>query len=270
MDKLILSYSKTKILLLSLLVVVLSSCAAPKKMAYLQDAMLDIEVPKEPGAKITIRPADMISISVSSKDTELSLLFNLPRVEQVIGSESGLSQRGDLLGYTVNSKGYINFPILGPIYIKGLTKEGVQDLIQDALVSQDLLKDAIVIVDFLNLTFSVMGEVARPGQYNITKEQTTIFNALSMAGDLTIFGIRDKVFLTRDNENTRITYKLNLSTDSIYNSPAFYVQQNDMIYVEPNKVKSNQSTVNGNNVRSTSFWMSLVSLLTTVSVLIVK
>ena len=121
----------------------------------------------------------------------------------------------------------------------------------------------------MNLTVSVMGEVAKPGRYAIERDRITILDALSMAGDLTIYGRRDAVMVQRMEGDTLQVYELNLvSGQDVYNSPAFYLQQNDLVYVAPNDVKVRESTVNGNNIRSTSFWISLGSLLTSVAVLI--
>ena len=111
----------------------------------------------------------------------------------------------------------------------------------------------------------------RPGRYNIDKDHLTILDALSQAGDLTIYGKREKVLVLRNENGKQRVYGINLcSADHLYSSPVYYLQQNDVVYVEPNDTKARQSTVNGNNVRSTSFWISLASLLTTISVLIFK
>ena len=121
----------------------------------------------------------------------------------------------------------------------------------------------------MNLTVSVMGEVNSPGRYSIDKDKMSILEVLSMAGDLTIYGRRDNILVLRQEDGAQKVYAVNLgSADQLYTSPAYYLQQNDVVYVEPNDTKSRQSTVNGNNVRSTSFWLSLASLLTTIAVLI--
>ena len=123
----------------------------------------------------------------------------------------------------------------------------------------------------MNLTISVLGEVGKPGRYNIDRDKITLLEAISMAGDLTIYGKRDNVYVMRNEGGKQTSYQVNLlSAQDVYSSPAYYLQQNDVIYVEPNSVRARQSTVNGNNVRSTSFWISLASLLTTITVLFVK
>lgn len=152
-----------------------------------------------------------------------------------------------------------------------MTREEVAVYIKKELQSHDLIKDPVATVEFMNLSVNVMGEVNRPGRYNIDKDHLTILDALSQAGDLTIYGKREKVLVLRNENGKQRVYGINLcSADHLYSSPVYYLQQNDVVYVEPNDTKARQSTVNGNNVRSTSFWISLASLLTTISVLIFK
>ena len=161
--------------------------------------------------------------------------------------------------------------LLGKLHVQDMTREEVAVYIKKELQSHDLIKDPVVTVEFMNLSVNVMGEVNRPGRYNIDKDHLTILDALSQAGDLTIYGKREKVLVLRNENGKQRVYGINLcSADHLYSSPVYYLQQNDVVYVEPNDTKARQSTVNGNNVRSTSFWISLASLLTTISVLIFK
>ena len=133
----------------------------------------------------------------------------------------------------------------------------------------NLVKDPVVTVEFMNLCVAVLGEVNTPGRYAIERDRTTILDVLSQAGDLTIYGNRTNVMVMRKEGDTQRIYSLDLTSGSnIYSSPAYYVQQNDVVYVEPNSVRARQSTVNGNNVRSTAFWISLASLLTSVAILV--
>ncbi len=257
-----------KLPLLILTVILAASCATSKRIVYLQDA-----TPGQPAAVsqpriITLQPQDQVSIMVSSKDPELAAILNLPRIQQSVGtsgggSGSGASSQG-ILGYTVDSKGEIDFPVLGKVHIEGLTREQIAVMLKDRIISENLLKDPVVTVDFMNLQFSALGEVSQPGRFDISRDQINIFEALSMAGDLTITGQRDRVFVVRTDKE-RTTYQLDLRSESVYDSPAFYVQQNDVIYVEPNKMRANQSTINANNVRNVSFWMSLASFLMAVT-----
>lgn len=248
----------------------LGSCATPK-VAYFQDV--------EPGTPeqvlnrldIRVRPEDKISIIVNSKDPLLMELFNLPTVSRQIGSGSSGSSSQGISGYTVDKSGNIDFPVLGAVHVAGMTREEIASHIKAELVDKNLVKDPIVTVEFQNLTVSVLGEVANPGRYNIDKDRLSLLDAISMAGDLTVYGKRDNVLVQREENGRKVLYKVDLNSGpDLYASPVYYLQQNDVIYVEPNSMRARQATVNGNNVRSATFWMSLASLLVTVTVLIVK
>lgn len=262
-------------LLLAACAALLSSCATPKEVVYFQDLQqTDGTLAAVQAKEIRVRPDDKISIIVNSRDPQLTDLFNLPYVSRQLGQTlrsvtSTYGQSQGVSGYTVDSEGNIDFPVLGKIHVEGMTREEIGRCIKDELIGQDLVKDPIVTVEFMNLTVSVMGEVAKPGRYAIERDRITILDALSMAGDLTIYGRRDAVMVQRMEGDTLQVYQLNLvSGQDVYNSPAFYLQQNDLVYVAPNDVKVRESTVNGNNIRSTSFWISLGSMLTSVAVLI--
>ena len=256
-----------------------SSCNASKEVVYFQDMRPGETEIKMPELKaITVRPEDKISIIVNSRDPQLTDMFNLPFVVRQLGQGSynngitggnGTSQ--GISGYTVDADGYIDFPILGKLHVAGMQREDIAQYIKQELVNKNLVKDPVVTVEFMNLCISVLGEVNQPGRFNIDRDRVTILDALSMAGDLTIYGNRAKVMVMRQEGDTQRVYGVNLTSGShIYSSPVYYLQQNDVVYVEPNSVKARQSTVNGNNVRSTSFWISLASLLTSVAVLIVN
>lgn len=249
----------------------LCSCAAPK-IAYFQDMQQGEAKQVLNNIDIRVRPEDKISILVNSKDQLLMGLFNLPIVSrQVNSSASTFSQSQGISGYTVNKKGDIDFPVLGEVHVEGMTREEIAAHIKEKLITGNLVKDPVVTVEFMNLTVSVLGEVANPGRININKDKLTLLDALSMAGDLTVYGKRDNVLVLREEKGKKVHYKVNLNSgNDLYASPVYYLQQDDVVYVEPNSVRARQSTVNGNNVRSTSFWFSLASLLTTITVLIVK
>lgn len=261
-----------KISIVAASVLALGSCSTPKQISYFQDLR-----PGESGpalaapVEIRIQPKDKLSILVNSQDLRLTNLFNLPIVSQQVGQETSYNTNRGMSGYTVDSKGDIDFPVLGALHVQGMTREEVAAYIKKELQSHDLIKDPVVTAEFMNLTVSVMGEVSRPGRYNIDKDHLTILDALSQAGDLTIYGKREKVLVLRNENGTQRVYGVNLcSGNHVYSSPVYYLQQGDVVYVEPNDTKARQSTVNGNNVRSTSFWISLASLLTTIGVLVFK
>lgn len=262
-----------------IIILLLPSCAVRKKVVYFQDLPNDTTFQtKVESSEITVRPKDKLSIVVSSRDPMLQDLFNLPYVIRQLG-QAVYSNNGNTYGsaqgvltYTVDSEGNIDFPVIGKLHIAGLTREGTAAYIKQQLVDGNFVSDPVVTVEFVNLSYNVMGEVAKPGRYTIDKDRITIVDALSMAGDLSILARRDAVKVVRQaQDGTCNVYVLNMtSAEQLYKSPAYYLQQNDVIYVEPNNVRARQSTVNGNNVLSTSFWLSLTSTLTSVAVLIVQ
>lgn len=253
----------------------LSSCGTSKEVVYFQDLKPGESEIKLPEVQtITVQPEDKISIIVNSRDPQLTDLFNLPIVSRQLGQSlrtggntTGSSQ--GISGYTVDAEGNIDFPVIGKIHVAGMKREEIAKFIKDKLIADNLVKDPVVTVEFMNLCVSVLGEVNNPGRFNIDRDRLTVLDALSLAGDLTIYGNRYKVLVLRQEGDTQRVYGINLTSgEHLYSSPAYYLQQNDVVYVEPNEVRSRQSTVNGNNVRSTSFWISLASLLTSIGILI--
>ena len=253
---------------------VLSSCGTSKDVVYFQDLKPgESEIIMPEVKAITVQPEDKISIIVNSRDPQLTDLFNLPYVSRQLGQSlrNGLSTgtNNGVSGYTVDAEGDIDFPVLGKVHVAGMIREEIAEHIKNELVTKNLVKDPVVTVEFMNLCVSVMGEVNNPGRFAIDRDRITILDALSMAGDLTIYGNRQKVMVLRQEDGQQRVYGVNLTSgEHVYTSPAYYLQQNDVVYVEPNDVRARQSTVNGNNVRSTSFWISLASLLTSVAILI--
>ena len=259
---------------LLLLAILLCSCATPRQITYFQDLHDGVNKTITNSKIVRVKPEDKISIIVKSKDPQLAELFNLPIVSYRVGqgSTSALgSGSQQVTSYSVNSKGFIDFPVLGEIYVEGQTREEIASNIKKKLMDQNLIKDPVVTVEFDNLSYSVLGEVNRPGKFVIDRDRVTILDAISAAGDLTIYGKRDNITVLRHEYNKETVYTINLcSGNDMFESPAYYLQQNDVVYVEPNYAGARQSTVNGNNVRSTSFWLSLASLLTTIGVLVFK
>lgn len=241
-----------------------SSCSPTKDIVYFQDLKPGtVEDINNSYSTIKLRPGDKLSINVTTRDEQMNRIFNLQYGQ--INSSSTRTQ----LGYTVNGDGNIEFPIVGTIHVAGLSRDELEQKIKDTLIEKQLVKDPVVSIDYLNLGFSVLGEVARPGYYTIDRDSPTLLEAIGMAGDLTIEGVRDTVLIMRQENGKQHVYSINMTDNtSITSSPAYYLQQNDVIYVKPNKYKQRQTTVNGNTVRSTSFWISLASLLTSIFVLI--
>ena len=158
--------------------------------------------------------------------------------------------------------------MLGTIHVAGLTRWELQDQIKEQIISEGILLDPIVTVEFMNFRISVMGEVTSPGTYSVTGDKITLLGALALAHDLTIFGRRDNVTVIREQNGVRSVYKVDLRKSSMFDSPAYYLQQNDVVYVYPNSVRAGQSTINENYFKSGSFWISLSSVAVTITNLI--
>lgn len=256
----------------------LASCATNKKITYFQDIAVatDTTGAMRMAPDIMLRPDDKISIIVNTRDPELTTLFNLPYTARVLGQTNEVINNTNqgTSGYIVKGDGTIDFPVLGSISVAGKTRDEVSAYIKNQLISQNLVNDPVVTVEFMNLQFSVMGEVKSPGSYKITRDRVTLLEALSEAGDMTINGKRENVLVIRPDSTGKLyAYQVDMrSFENVVNSPIYYIHQNDYIYVEPNRKKANESTVNANTVSSASFWISVTSLLaslaTTISVLL--
>ena len=264
--------------ILALSLAAFGSCAAPQNIAYFQDVRDDTTLTHAKLQPIRLKPADQISIVVSSRDPQVTSMFNLPLYSNRIGQATGsISDGGSvsgsqgICGYTIDHDGYIDFPILGRILIADRTREQAAEHIKELLIESRQIKDPVVTVEFMNLSVTVLGEVAHPGRFRIDRDGFTVLDALSLAGDLTIDGQRENVTLIRHEGTREHTYTLDLTHASALSaSPAFYVQQGDIIYVTPNDKRIRESTINGNNVRSTSFWISIASLATSVALLVFR
>ena len=248
-----------------------SSCAAPQNIAYFQNKVVDQPEKIDKHSGIVIQPKDMLSIVVSSRNPELVVMFNLPVVSYQAGSEvvqGSYNQR--LMGYVVDNNGYIDFPVLGPIKVAGLTRWELSELIKGKLINDGYLTDAVVTVEFMNFKISVLGEVNSPGTYSIEGDKVTILQAISLAKDLTIFGLRENVSVVRERDGERTIYQVDLTNVDLFNSPAYYLQQNDIVYVEPSKIRARQSTTDDKALRMTSIFVSSGSLLVSVATLIIN
>ena len=256
-------------------VLLLSSCGTVKDIAYFQNKAVNQPEKIDKHSGIVIQPKDMLSIVVSSRNPELVAMFNLPVLTYQAGSEvavmNGYNQR--LMGYVVDNDGYVDFPVLGKVKASGYTRWELAELLKNRLVNDGYLNDAVVTVDFLNFKVSVLGEVTNPGTFIIEGDKVTILQALSLARDLTIFGRRDNVSVIREENGQRTIYELNLTDVDLFKSPAYYLKQNDIVYVQPNDVKARQSTTDDKTLRissialsSGSLLVSLVTLLATLGV----
>lgn len=256
-----------------LMTLALTGCRASKEVIYMQNLSPEATVTQIAGEPVKVQPGDEIMVYVSSSDPEMAAQLSLmsgsrrPEVNLTYGGVSA-NNSSVMLPYTVNNKGDINMPAIGVVHVAGLTRQEIAETVEQRIIGAHLVKDnsVNVTVQFANLSFSTIGEIKNAGNYAITKDDLTLLEALSIAGDLTIYGRRDAVWVLREMpDGTRKTFKLDLRNSEFMNSPAYYIQQNDVIYVEPNEVRAGQSTLNENTFKSIGFWTSLASLAITIA-----
>jgi polysaccharide export outer membrane protein len=242
----------------------MTGCVTQKQMTYLSDARPEsadtINAVFVPQSEMVIRSGDALTIFVSALDQEAVTPYNLPMVVYAKPGEQQLSTTPALQYYIVDEEGNIEFPVLGKLHVAGLRRNEVEIYVKKQLESQVL--NPQVHVNLVNAKISVMGEVAKPGQIPLVSGRMTILEALAAAGDLTPYGRRDNVLLTREVDGKIQIARLNLRSQDIYTSPYYYVQQNDVIYVSPNKVRAVAST-------NASLWFSMVSTIASAATVIV-
>ena len=250
------------------MVLMLSGCGSTKNVAYFQNADSISLAASKMLYEAKIMPKDELTITVITTDPKVAMPFNLA-VSNTIGTSGQLSSsQGSLQGYLVDNNGNIEFPVVGTLHVGGLTKKQAEDLVKSKI--KPYLADSenpIVTVRMASYHVSVIGEVTKPGIISVPQEKMSVLEALAQAGDLTIYGKRDNVLLIRqDAEGEKHTYRMNLNDSNIINSPFDYRQQNDIIYVEPNKVKAQNSSIGS----STTLLMSGLSILTSIASLVVN
>ena len=276
--KRITSYILTALTLILPLTVMLS-CSTPKSITYFQDAEYLNGMAVQAEQHFTLRPGDKINIVVNSSNPMLSQQFSLTSSTQgnyTLGasvtpqSTAGKNSAvGQMIAYTVDEQGTINFPVLGKISVGGKTRTQVADYIQDRLVARELVEDPIVTVEYVNLGINILGEVNRPGHIDILKDKFSITDALAAAGDLTINGERKNILVTRQEDGVNHIYTIDLTNmQSMLQSEVYYLQQNDLIYVAPNEKRMRESRAVGNTLNTPGFWISLTSLAATVVTLV--
>lgn len=259
-----------------------SSCRSAREVVYIQDASpaLVQEVMDKEAGEVKVRPGDDIKIFITCDDPHATSLLNLisetsrlsPRNVAHDAVTNSTGGQDYFLSYTVSPDGTIDFPIIGKITVGGLTRQEIAEAVKSSIIREGVMKKGssiVVTVQFANLMYTAVGEVVRPGAYAIDRDRINLFEALGMAGDLTVYGKRDRVWVIREEDGRRTLYQVDLRSTDFMNSPAYYVQQGDVIYVEPNHTRTGQSSVNENTFKSVGFWTSLVSIAVSVATLIV-
>lgn len=215
----------------------------------------------------TIQPDDLLSITVNSLSVESNMLFNQGVLgtlgSDISGNESANSNKID--GYLVDKDGNINFPVLGKVHLSGLTKDAATDTIQNIL-NEKYIKNPTVNIRFLNFKITLIGEVKMPGTVTIPTEKINIFEALSLGGDLTVVGKRENVLIIREKNGRRTLIRVNLNDKNLINSPNYFLQQNDIVYVEPDSYKAATASLRRTNLQ---FALSAVLSTLTIATLLV-
>lgn len=229
------------------------ACVSPKKIVYLQDAQVDKKLKAEYAYRTVIHPDDLLSIIVSCDDNEAALPFNSPMIG--LGRDISASGQQAQQGYIVDKEGYIDFPVLGKIKVDGITRNELSEMLKQKL--SDYLKNPIVTIQYLNFKVTVLGEVRNPGSYKINTERISILDALGMAGDLQISAKRKNVLVIREFGNDKQFARVDLTSSDFIDSPFFYLQQNDVVYLEPTRGR-----IVGGNMGT--FWTYVVSSISSI------
>ena len=209
------------------------------------------------------KPDDLLQITISSDDVEATLPFNLPAVTfGTTGSATGTPKQQT---YLIDSKGEIDFPILGKLKLGGLSRESALELLKNKL-SPDYVKSPTINIKIANFKVTVYGDVKKPGTYTIPNERVSILDAIGLAGDLNISGRRDNIMVIREENNKKVQYRVNLLSNKSLTSPVFYLQQNDVVYVEHNKARIQSASSNSN----TSLFISVTGLIITIVSLLTR
>jgi polysaccharide export outer membrane protein len=244
------------------LVLFLFSCASRKDVVYYQN--IDSMSPAEKSAsyEIRIQTDDLLSITVSAEDAEVAMPFNLGSTS---GSSASSGQQA-VQSYLVDSNGIIDFPILGQLKISGLTRSEVLQLLKDKIAVY--VKKPIINLRVMNFKVSVQGEVNLPGTYAVPSDRITLIEVLSMAKDLTIYGKRDNILIIREIDGVKSYNRVDITKAEFIHSPFYYLAQNDVVYVEPNKSRINGAAVGPNTgviISITSILITLITLIITTT-----
>lgn len=252
---------------LAAVVFLISSCGSVENVAYIQNSDSISLANSAFLYDARIMPKDILTITVNTTNPAASEPFNLVVRSSLNAAGSNINySSGALQSYLVDNAGCIEFPVLGQVHVGGLTKSECEMKIHDKIAPyMNAAENPVVTVRMANYKISVVGEVNRPGMFNVSNEKINIFEALAQAGDLTIYGVRNKVKLIRENDKgKKEIFTLNLNDANIIKSPCYYLQQNDIVYVEPNKVKARNSSIGA----STNLWFTGTSVMVSLATLI--
>lgn len=260
---------KRYILLISLIATILTSCTPTKEMTYFHDLAQTADIVQTIPDSIknfesVIEPDDMLTISVTALDPNAVAIFNLPLQSYLAPGVTELMTTPALQTFMVNSEGYIDYPVLGALKVSGMTRDELTNYLKKEI--SNYVEDPIVSVQCTNYKFTILGEVARPGSYEFGSERITLLDALGKAGDMTIYGNHTNVLLIREVEGVRSFHRIDLTQPDIFTSPYYYLQRNDIVYVEPNKARQGAARYSQEN----QYLISVVSAVTSAASVIVS
>lgn len=252
--------NKSQLLFYFLLLITLNSCVSKKKIIYLQGQQNESTnlVNYEP----QIQNDDMLSISISSNEPELAVPFNIDQLQT--GGAGGSGSNIAKTTYLVDAAGEIDFPVLGKMKVAGFTKTYLKQYLKERLALY--LTDPIINIRIVNYKISILGEVSKPGTYTLTGDRVTLLEVIANAGDLTLYGKRDNILIIRDYLGTKTYNRVDITKADFVNSPFYYLDQNDVIYVEPRRAKIDSTAIGGNITAI----MSIVSFLITTTILLTR
>lgn len=248
---------KHSIFVLMILNVMIVSSCAKRNLSYFNDIdnSKDFTISDDKFMAPKIIPGDLLEITVTTINPESNLLFNYGVVRDEAGAASPVSNNAKIEGYLVDPKGEIEFPILGKVKVAGLDREETKMLLKNQLSS--LVVDPKVEVRFLNFRITVIGEVSNPSSFIVSNERITVLEALGLAGDMTVYGLRENVLLIRETANGKTIHRFDMGNKALLSSPYYYLRQNDVIYVEADKSKLVQASVNPNILAIVSIMSSI-------------
>ena len=251
------------------IVLLLFSCAPRKAIVYYQNIDKLRPQEKQNSYEIKIQPDDLLMIIVSAHDPESALPFNLTTISIPTQDSAGVSNfigQQSIQNYLVDSSGFIDFPVLGKLKVGGLARSELAQILDEKIAKY--IKNPIITIRLMNFKVSVQGEVTTPGTFSINSDRLTLIEAVSMAKDLTIYGKRDNVLIIREVNGIKSYNRVDITKADFINSPFYYLAQNDVVYVEPNKVRINGAAVGANTgviISITSLFITLITLIVTTS-----
>lgn len=248
--------------------ILMSACSTSRSsLTYFEDIDSRIAQFETDTADLVIAPHDELMISVTSFVPEATAQYNLPPTNLSTSENTQISTTYAISTYIVNTQGYIDIPSIGPLKVEGLTTSQLTDSLI-SIISRTVV-DPNVRVQLVNFSVNVIGEVKNPGRFKVNNQRISILDAIAMAGDLTEYGKRDGILLIRESDGKRTVHKLNLNSADILDSPYFYLRQNDVVYIEPNKIRKDNSKYNQNNAYKLSVTSTVVSAVSVIASLVI-